>query len=267
LDLLDQDAARALLDEFSPDSLVHCAALANLDACETQPDLARHLNADLPGFLAAEASQREVRFVHISTDAVFDGQKGEYTEEDAPHPLSVYARTKLAGEEAVLAANPGAVIVRTVFFGWSLSGQRSLAEHFYNCLSAGKTMPGHTDRFFSPLLVNTLAAFLLNMLENNLHGTYHAVSSDHVSKADFGLAIADRFSLDAELIQPIRTADAGLKAARAPRLTLRGDKLAKALAAPLPTVADGVQDFYELYQQGYPARLRDFSPEPAAVEN
>ena len=96
--------------------------------------LAGKLNAEVPGWLAGAAKGWGVPFVHISTDAVFNGETGNYTEEDATDPLSVYARTKLAGEQAVQAANPEAAIARTVFYGWSLSGRRSLAEFFFNQL-------------------------------------------------------------------------------------------------------------------------------------
>lgn len=263
VNLLDARAAKTLLDEAEADWLVHCAALADLDACERQPELAQKLNTEVPGMLAAEAARRSMRMVHISTDAVFDGEEGDYAEEDRTNPLSLYARTKLAGEQAVQAAHPAAIIVRTVFFGWSLSGRRSLAEIFYKKLSSSERMPGHTDRIFSPLLVNRLAGILLSMLGKDLHGLFHAASADHISKADFGLAIAERFGLDGNLIQPIRSADAGLQAARAPRLSLRSEKLAAALGEEIPNVSSGIEGFYELHRRGYPQTLRVLAAENA----
>ena len=113
-DLLERGALERLLDTVQPDWIIHCAALANLDDCEAEPDLAYHLNAELPGRLATlvakgGARAKGIRLVHISTDAVFDGIQGDYSEEDTPNPLGVYARTKLAGERAVTAANPQAM--------------------------------------------------------------------------------------------------------------------------------------------------------------
>ncbi len=78
--------------------------------------------------------------MHISTDAVFDGDRRLYREDDPPNPLSIYARTKLEGEQAVLQPNPQALVARVNLFGWSLSGKRSLAEFFFNNLKRGKSV-------------------------------------------------------------------------------------------------------------------------------
>ena len=96
---------RRVLDEARPDWVIHCAAIANLEECEANPSLARQINGNLPGELAAACCDRGLPLIHISTDAVFDGTKDTpYTEDDATNPISIYARTKLEGEQAVQAA-------------------------------------------------------------------------------------------------------------------------------------------------------------------
>lgn len=254
-DLLAPGAVERLLEETRPDWVIHCAALARVDACESDPDRARQLNSELPGKLAHHVARGGARLVHISTDAVFDGQHGGYTEEDEPNPLSIYARTKLDGERRVAAADPQAVIARVNLFGWSLSGERSLAEFFFYNLQAGKPLKGFTDVYFCPLLVNDMAPLLLEILEKQLGGLYHLVSSECLSKYEFGVRLARRFGLDETLIEPASVAQGGLKAARSPRLTLRSDKLARALDRPLPSISTGLDHFYTLYQQGYPQQL------------
>ncbi|MBW8010253.1 MAG: SDR family oxidoreductase [Chloroflexi bacterium] len=256
-DLLKHDAGAKIMDQVQPDWIIHCAALADLDTCEADPALAKQLNSELPGRLAGEAAQRDIRFVHISTDAVFDGQRGDYAEGDSPHPLSMYAKTKLAGEQAVVETNPLAIIARTNVIGWSLSGKRSLAEFFFNNLQAQTPVKGFKDVFFCPLLVNDLAAILLDMLEADLNGIYHVVSSDSSSKYEFGVALARKFGFDDSLITPISVEDGGLKAARSPNLTLSNAKLAQALGKPLPDVASGLDGFHRLYQQKYPQKLHE----------
>jgi len=233
--LLERGALERLLDTVQPDWIIHCAALADLDDCEADPDLAYHLNAELPGRLATlvakgGARAKGIRLVHISTDAVFDGIQGDYREEDTPNPLGVYARTKLAGELTVAAANPQAIIARVNLFGWSLMGRRSLGEFFFNNLSAGKQVMGFTDVYFCPMLVNDLAGVLVCMLEAQLRGLYHVVSREATTKYDFGVAVARRFELDESLITPTLVATSGLRAPRSPNLTLRTDKLKTALA-------------------------------------
>lgn len=257
-DLGSPDEVQRVLAFARPDWIIHCAAMANLEECEKNPKQAARINAWLPGMLAEQADWLGARFLHISTDAVFDGERGDYREEDAPNPLSVYARTKLEGEQAVMAANPQALVARVNFYGWSLSGRRSLAEFFFNALSRGQGVRGFTDIFFCPLLVNQLADLLLEMLDGGGSGLYHTVSSEAISKYAFGVAIARRFGLDTDLITPASWKDGGLSARRSPNLTLNSEKLAAHLGHPLPGIEPGIQHFHELYLAGYPERIREF---------
>jgi len=247
-----------LLEQAQPDWVVHCAALAIVDACEADPAQAQKLNTEVPGKLAELVARGGARLVHISTDAVFDGQRGGYIEEDEPNPLGVYARTKLDGERAVAQANPQAIIARVNLHGWSLSGKRSLSEFFFYNLQAGRQVLGFTDVFFCPLLANDLAHILIKMLAADLSGLYHVVSSECISKYDFGIALARRFGLEERLITPSSVTGGGLKATRSPNLTLRTEKLANALRQPIPGISTGLEGLYTLYQQGYPQKLKEF---------
>ncbi|MBN1537178.1 MAG: SDR family oxidoreductase [Anaerolineales bacterium] len=255
-DLLAPGSVESVLECAQPDWVIHCAALADLDACEADPKLASQLNTELPCKLASHVARGGARLVHISTDAVFDGVHGDYYEEDTPNPLSVYARTKLEAERLIMETNSEAIITRVNLFGWSLTGKRSLAEFFFNNLKASNPMKGFTDVFVCPLLANHLASIFTDMLEKGLSGLYHVVSRVPISKYEFGVALAKRFELDETLISPCSVNDAGLKAARSPNLTLCTDKLTKALSASLPTVTDGIERFYELYREGYPQYLK-----------
>ncbi len=255
-DLLVPGTAERLIEQSQPDWVIHCAALANLDACEADPARAQQLNTEVPRKLAKIVARGGARLLHVSTDAVFDGQRGNYTEQDAPNPLGVYARTKLEGELAVASANPDAVIARVNLFGWSLNGKRSLGEFFFYNLAAGKPVQGFTDVYFCPLLANHLAQLFLNLLQAGLTGLYHVVSSQCISKYQFGVEVARKFGLDEKLISPVSMIEGSLKAARSPNLTLRSDKLARALGESIPTLSAGIEGFYTLYQQGYPQMLR-----------
>ena len=260
LDLLDWGALPKLLDATEPVALIHCAANALVDACEQTPDSAATLNAVLPGKLAELCAPRGIKLLHISTDAVFDGTKeGVYAEDDAPNPLSVYAQTKLDGENAVLDANPDAIIARVNFFGWSLSGTRSLAEFFVNNLGAGKEVKGFDDVYFCPMFVGDLADTLLGMIEKSLSGRYHVVGSRAITKYEFGQAIARQFGFDEGLIHPISVSDAGLTAKRSTNLRLSIHKLSTALGRDIPDFSTGLAKFYTQYQQGYPQKLRSYA--------
>ncbi len=254
--LLVPGAVEHLIETAQPDWVIHCAALANLDACEADPLLAQQLNTDLPRTLANHVARSGARLVHVSTDSVFDGLRGDYREEDIPIPVGVYSRTKLNGELAVAEADPSAIIARVNLFGWSLYGDRSLAEFFFNNLSQGKPVMGFTDVCFCPLLVNDLAELFTRMLEKGLSGIYHVVSSESLSKYDFGIRLAHRFDLDTSLINPTSVTLSGLRAARSPNLSLRTDKLSGALGESLPMISTGLDKLFTLYQQGYPHMLR-----------
>ena len=230
-----------------------------METAEKDPALARRVNADLPGELAEASRRLDVRMVHLSTDAVFDGTHGPYTETDQANPMSAYARSKWAGEQAVAAANPQAIIARVNFYGWSMNGRRSLAEFFYNALSTGKPANGWTDVFFCPLEVNLLGGLLLEMAQQGLEGLYHVVSSECLSKYDFGCRVARAFGFDETLIRPTRVTESGLSAARSPDLRLSTAKLTRDLGHALPGQAEGLARFHEQFSEGYPDRLRSLA--------
>jgi dTDP-4-dehydrorhamnose reductase len=221
--------------------------------------LARSLNADLPGELAKACKARGVAFLHISTDAVFDGQKdGFYTEADKPNPLGVYAQTKLDGELAVLKANPNAIVARVNFYGWSLSGKRSLAEFFHHNLMNNKSMSGFTDVIFCPMLANHTAQILVKMLERGLHGLYHLVGLQAMSKYQFGVEIARKFKLRESEISPKSILSSSLTTRRSHNLLLSTNKLSTDLDESIPEFSTGLEEFYTQYKQGYPQKIRSY---------
>ncbi len=247
-----------LIETNRPDVVLHCAAMANIDECEKSPEKAALINSIVPGRLAEVCSIKGIKLVHLSTDAVFDGSKGDYLETDTPHPLSVYAQTKLDGEKAVLDVYPQAVVARVNFYGWSLTGKRSLAEFFYNNLSEGKSVNGFTDVEFCPLFVDHLSDLLIHLALGSHNGIFHVVSPVALSKYEFGCRIAEVFGLDDRLIKPVSVLDGGLTARRSPRLTLNTDRLKEALQIVLPGVEEGIHAFAEQHAAGYPQRLQGY---------
>lgn len=258
-DLLEKDAVESILDKASPDWVVNCAALADLDICEEDPDLSKLLNTDLPRRLARACKMRSIPFAHISTDAVFDGSKnGFYSEEDPPSPVGVYAKTKLDGEWAVLTEYSKAIVARVNFYGWSLNGRRSLAEFFFNNLTNNKSMSGFTDVLFCPMLVNDTARTLIKMLKREFKGLYHLVGPQAMSKYQFGVEIARRFNMRESDITPKSVNFSGLIAKRSNNLWLSTRKLSTDLGEDLPDFSTGLSEFYTQYEQGYPQKIRSY---------
>ena len=258
-DFLRATEISSMIDSIHPDWLINCAALANLDECENHPDQARILNTDLPRELAILCVERNIKFVHLSTDAVFDGAKeGVYTEEDTPNPQGIYSQTKFEGERAVQEANPQAILARVNFFGWSLTNRRSLGEFFVNNLSAGKNVNGFTDVIFCPMWVNHLSRLLVEMLEKNLSGLYHVVGAQAMSKYQFGVEVARKFGLRESLIEPQSVERSSLTARRSHNLWLSVHKLSTDLGHEIPHFSTGLDGFYTQFQQGYPQKIRSY---------
>ena len=258
-DLTQRNEIDSMIGSMRPDWLINCAALADLEKCEEDPVQARQLNVDLPGELAAACAKRNISFIHISTDAVFDGtREGAYTEEDEPSPPGIYSQTKLDGERLVQESNPGAIIARVNFYGWSLGGRRSLGEFFVNNLSEGKNVNGFTDVIFCPMLVNDTARLLLEMLQKKLRGLYHLVGAQPMSKYRFGVEVARRFALDATLISPQSVESSSLTAKRSHNLWLSTHKLSTDLGHEIPLFSTGLTEFYTQFQQGYPQKIRSY---------
>lgn len=257
-DLTGTGAVERIIEESKPDYVIHCAAMANVDSCERDPQAARMLNAEVPARLAHICEQKGIGLLHVSTDAVFDGRRGSYTEEDQPNPLSEYARTKLEGEQGVLSNFADALVLRVNFYGFSLSGARSLAEFFLSNLMAGEPVKGFTDVHFCPLYVADLVDVMFAMIAKDLHGLYHVVSPECLSKYDFGRRIADKFELDGGLIQPVSVNDGNLLAKRSPNLTLRVDKLLET-GIQLPGQSAGFERFHKHFQHGFPELIKSYA--------
>lgn len=251
-ELTQPGVVEKLIEEHKPDVVLHCAAIANVDACESDADLAHRVNAELPGAIAETCRRRSVKMIQISTDAVFDGIKGNFSEDDETNPLSVYARTKRDGENAVLSTNADALVVRVNFYGWSASGKRSLAEIFVHNLQARQRMQGFTDVTFCPMNILDLSDLLVESAELDLKGIYHMVGAEPMSKYEFGKRIAEKFGFDTSLIQPVSIQESGLKAVRSPNLSLSTAKLQSALGRDLPAFDAGLQKFFDQFRRGYP---------------
>ena len=262
-DLTRPEESAALMNAVEPDWVIHCAAATDVDQCEADQAWAFALNRDMARNVAEAAREAGAIHVHISTDAVFDGGQGPHAETDEARPINTYGLSKLEGEQAVIDSNPQAAIVRTNIYGWSPPGRSSLAEWFLEYLRQGKRRPGFTDVQINPLLVNQLAALLLRVLEAGLSGLYHIASREPITKYELGVRIAQVFELEADLVQPTESEQAGLSAARPKDLSLEVGKIERDLGVQMPEVNDGVTSLRRLEQAGYRERLQSLLLEHA----
>jgi len=246
-----------ILRDFAPKAIIHCAALTNIDVCEDDPDAAYSHNVIASKHMAEVARDIGAYLIHISTDNVFDGEKGNYKETDATNPLNVYGRTKLEAEKEVLSADPSACIVRTNIFGWNKLNKLSLAEWMIATLEQSKELPGFTDAVFSSILVNDLAEILFELFEKQPAGIVHIGSRDFCTKYEFAQKIADLYGFNKDLIKPVSSQDVGLRAPRARNLSLDVSKIRSMLSFPLPDIQGGLQRMKELRNAHYVTGLKN----------
>ena len=258
VDLTDDSATRKLLSDLRPAVIMHCAAATSVDWCEDNPKQAEAINVQASAVLAEIASALNARFVYVSTDSVFDGKRGDYAETDEPAPLNVYARSKLAGEQETLRRNAAAIVVRVSIYGWNAQNKDSLAEWVLRRLEEGSDVPGFTDVFFTPILVNHLVPILFAMSQHALAGLYHVAGSERISKFEFARRVATTFGFDPARVTPCQVKDIKLKAARPLDVSLNTAKISVAVGRPMPDVDSGLCEFRELRDRRYPQQLKSY---------
>jgi dTDP-4-dehydrorhamnose reductase len=221
LDITDRAQVAAVVDASKPDLLINAAAITDVDLCERDPALGDRVNRDAVGHMAATG----VRLVHVSSDYVFDGEAGPYSEDAPVNPLSHYGRSKLESEPLVL-ANPRSLVVRTMtLWGRGKGMKTSFVDFVKNSLEQNKPIRIVTDQWGNPTLAEDLALAMWKLAAGGHAGIYHAVGADWNSRYDWALAIADFYGLDATFINPCLTSDLNQQARRPLQSGLRTDKL------------------------------------------
>jgi dTDP-4-dehydrorhamnose reductase len=214
-DLARPESLRDAVEQVRPSLVVHCAAATLVDICEDDPALAEALNVKASEEMALAARAVGAALVHISSDAVYAQGEGPHREEDAGGNLSVYAKSKLMGEGAVMNAHPGALVLRTCLFGFNQNPVRtSLAEWILKTLRQGLPLPGFTGVRFSPLFTGELARLIRAAARAGLTGLYNLGCQEGLTKYDFACELALAFGFDPGLVQPTRMDQASLKAPR-----------------------------------------------------
>lgn len=235
-DLLDFAAVRREFQKDQPQLVIHCAAITNVSDAQKNPALARKINVEATKFLAELAA--EIPFVFFSTDLVFDGRKGNYSETDAANPLHLYGETKLMAEQIVL-KNPRHLVVRTsINGGVSRTGNRSFNEQLRRALQqAGQGMKLFTDEFRSPISAVETARAVWELIHQKCAGIFHVAGAEKVSRYQIGELLIKRWpEIKAEIEAGSARDFPGPP--RALDTSLDISKVQKVLAAPLPSFSE-----------------------------
>ena len=191
-----------------PEYIINTAAMTNVDACEDNKQEAWNANAIFVEQLSRIALITEAHLIHFSTDYVFDGLKGPYSESDQPKPISYYGKSKLAGENAVLKSHAKNTVIRTnVVYGLSSDKQQDFVKWILKNADASKEMNIVDDQCSNPTLTDDLALAVKRIIEKQRCGIYHIGGNTYCNRYEFALEIAKIFHLDESLFKPIKTKD------------------------------------------------------------
>jgi len=254
-DITESDNIKRTISDFSPNIIIHCASLTNVDECEVDKEFTRLINVSATKNIVEEASDKDIKLIYISTDSVYDGVKGNFSEDDEVNPQNYYGQTKHEGELEV-SKHSNFLILRTNLFGWNIQDKHSLGEWILKELKANKRINGFKDACFSTIYTLELAKIIDIAIQKNLTGVFNCGSIDSCSKYEFALYIADYFNLDKDLIQPISINDFNFGAKRGKNLTLNVNKLKNALNHNPPTISESIAAFYRDFNKGLPKRIR-----------
>jgi len=247
----------AAMKSMRPDWILNATGCTSLETCEANPSLARSMNAEVPRRLATAARAVGAGFVHVSSDGVFDGTRGNYTEQDSPVALNQYAASKILGEEMALDAFPDALVIRTNFYGWSNGIKPSYTEWLRDRASAGEPFPVFSDVRFNALLVNTLAQAIMDASERGASGLLHLGNSTPCSKLEFARSVDEEFAMGSQdLMRPVSVEDLGSSVKRPHDMTLNCARAEQLLGRPMPSMKDDLARLRELQAEGYIEKLK-----------
>jgi CDP-6-deoxy-D-xylo-4-hexulose-3-dehydrase len=225
LDLGDPKSIDDLIRSVAPEVVFLAAAFTKVDACEQEPEKARRINVLGPHACARACKAIGALLVFYSSEYVFDGEHGPYTERDAPHPVSIYGQTKLEAERLIEETGVDALIIRTTWvYGWERAS-KNFAMQVWQHLSAGERMRVASDQVSTPTLVDGLAEVSLRLVELGIGGTVNVAGSNRLSRVDFARRLAAAFALDGSLIDPVPTVHLGQPAHRPLGAGLRSDRV------------------------------------------
>lgn len=226
LDITEKTGIRKSFEKAKPEAVVHAAAFSDVDKCEKEKEFAWKTNVEATANIAQTCSRENIFLVYVSTDYVFNGEKGNYKEIDPTDPINYYGLTKLKGEEQVKQSNAIHCIARTsVIYGSTpAAGKTNFALWLINKVNKNEEAKIITDQWNSPTLNTNLAEMILEIVENRITGTFHLAGATRLSRYEFAQDIAETFNLDKNCITPASSKEISWFAKRPKDASLNVDR-------------------------------------------
>jgi len=202
LDLRNFGKIQEVVKDIEPEAIINTAAFTDVEGCEKYPEKAYEVNAEAPKMLARASEDISAHLIHVSTDYVFDGEKGSYSEDDLTNPQGIYGKSKLEGEKNVRENCSLWTIARTsVLYGWGFKDKLNFATWLIKELSDKNEVQIVENQYNSPTLNTNLAEVLIEAAGKEIEGLYHVACSSRISRYEFSMKLAKIFHLNQELIK------------------------------------------------------------------
>ncbi|AKN33924.1 dTDP-4-dehydrorhamnose reductase [Clostridium carboxidivorans P7] len=244
-DITDFEELNNILKYINPEIIIHCAANVNVDGCEKDKNYAYKLNSESTKILSSYKSEK-TKFIYISTDSIFNGETGNYKEDDKANPLNYYAFSKFEGENFALLQNKNAIIIRTNIYGFHKPYGSSLVEWALKNLKSENKISGFNDVYFNPIYTGQLGKIVMKLIQIDYKGIIHTGCENFINKYEFLIRIAQKFGLNNELIDESSVDSINFSARRPKNTTLNITKL-KGLIDFTITLEDGLNQLYMDY--------------------
>jgi len=205
MDLEQPDKIGNIVEKMKPDSIIHLAAMTNVDECEKEKDLAMKINAKATEILSKKAAKQKSFFVYVSTDYVFDGKQGMKKESDQPNPIGFYGKSKLEGEKSVMNSAASWCIARTSTPFGLHQKKKSFPLWVAENLQNKNKINLIVDQFTSPTYVPNLSKMLIEIASRQIVGILHVAGETRISRYEMAELVADKLNLDKMLLNPITT--------------------------------------------------------------
>ena len=250
-DVSDYTLLESQIIKANPDVLIHTVAIVDVEKCEENHQLSEKINAQLTRVLAEICNKNHIKMIYISTDAVFDGKDRKlYSESDEIAPINEYAKSKYKGE-IYTAQYSDNLILRTNIYGLNIQNKKSFGEWVICALKDGETINMFDDIYFSPILVNDLAAIIDQCIKENVTGLYHACATGQISKYEFGKKMKAIFGIRSGKIVKVSSEIMNFKAERPKNMGMSNLKIRQKLGIKIRTPEQSIQEFYRIYMEKY----------------
>ncbi|MBU0580934.1 MAG: SDR family oxidoreductase [Candidatus Margulisbacteria bacterium] len=230
LDLASSSNIKKIVKEIKPEVLIHTAAIATINVCDNNPKKAYRINVEGTKKLLEECAPN-TKFIYLSTDLVFDGIRGNYSEKDIPSPKHYYGETKYFAEQEIQKIDKNWVILRcALMYGTSPSTHNTFFTNSINKIKNGEAVTFFLDEYRTPLFLNDLSLAIEKIIKNDAKGIFHVGGREKLSRLEFAKIVAEVFSLNKSLIKSAKVADMPNPEKRARDCSLNIDKMRKELS-------------------------------------